>query len=386
MSRICLRELVHNLTPLFADLKKEDIINIYVHSLLICHTSHNDFTYLRRKDDLVKRTVFIYPKKFQIYITLKKQDLDHINRSLAQLKEHLAIKKIMGLFSEIGFVRERGSKNTCTPMISVLLKADPDISICAKVTRKICSQTDCLEKCEAVKRVKVEMKYRENCAKDPNVPKLVDHKIYVGSNSGDDWVKHLEISELLHRDLHRLLYEDKVQLTTHQKWSLLKQIICGLESLHRQGYMHGDIKAENVLVADLDIAKLGDFGHVTRPCRIKSTIGTQRFWAPEQLRYYFTRQRAERCRIGFKTDIWGIGWIIIHLFQLPAPVWFSSLLFFLEHPDETNLNQCLSSIKKAEEEMLSSDIPYTILKKCWQMEPENRPTPNELLKLIDAMA
>lgn len=56
----------------------------------------------------------------------------------------------------------------------------------------------------------------------------------------------------------------------------------GLERLHQEGLVHGDIKPANILIKD-GVAKIADFGMVSPPGETESIFGTPGFVAPELL-------------------------------------------------------------------------------------------------------
>jgi serine/threonine protein kinase len=65
----------------------------------------------------------------------------------------------------------------------------------------------------------------------------------------------------------------------------ISQVILGLESLHRRGYLHRDIKPQNVLVKEekgLKVFKIADFGFTKKAINVEGTVlGTEQFMAPE---------------------------------------------------------------------------------------------------------
>ena len=65
----------------------------------------------------------------------------------------------------------------------------------------------------------------------------------------------------------------------------ISQVILGLESLHRRGYLHRDIKPQNVLVKEekgLKVFKIADFGFTKKATNVEGTVlGTEQFMAPE---------------------------------------------------------------------------------------------------------
>lgn len=88
----------------------------------------------------------------------------------------------------------------------------------------------------------------------------------------------------------------------------MKQVLEGLNYLHRHGVLHRDIKGANVLVDKNGVCKLADFGSSIRFEEINfnhiTITGTPNWMAPEVM-------REENC--GKKADIWSIGCMMIEM-------------------------------------------------------------------------
>ncbi len=59
-----------------------------------------------------------------------------------------------------------------------------------------------------------------------------------------------------------------------------------MEYIHKRGVIHRDLKCENILITDNNIAKIADFGlskYIKKSAKLHSVIGTPDYFAPEML-------------------------------------------------------------------------------------------------------
>ncbi|MFE2045573.1 serine/threonine-protein kinase [Streptomyces sp. NPDC059477] len=148
----------------------------------------------------------------------------------------------------------------------------------------------------------------------------------------------------------------------------LRQLMAGLaealRDIHRAGVVHRDLKPSNVLLAE-DGPKVIDFG-ISRPSDSElrtetgKLIGTPPFMAPEQ----FRRPRD----VGPAADVFALGSVIVHAATGSGP--FDSDSPYLvayqvvhEEPDLTGVPDDLAPL----------------VARCLAKEPEDRPTPDELM-------
>jgi len=94
---------------------------------------------------------------------------------------------------------------------------------------------------------------------------------------------------------------------------LMTQVAWALSGIHTRGYIHGDIKPENIMVSHNGNATLVDFGFACKAGSPATSIrGTREYMAPEQI----------NCgRLTEKTDIYNLGATIYFLLtarHLPA--------------------------------------------------------------------
>lgn len=77
--------------------------------------------------------------------------------------------------------------------------------------------------------------------------------------------------ELCQGSLESLLAQQKQLLPEARVWQILVDLLLGLKALHDQNLIHLDIKLDNVMIAEDNVCKLGDFGLVVDLNRVSIT-------------------------------------------------------------------------------------------------------------------
>jgi len=130
----------------------------------------------------------------------------------------------------------------------------------------------------------------------PNVCALLDVH-----DSGDEPFLVME-----YIDGHSLRSEiERGPLDVGRAVGLAMQVTEGLKAAHKKGFIHRDVKPENILITADGVAKVTDFG-LARKADVSSTAeflsGTIAYMSPEQLR----GEKLDR-----QTDIWSLG-VVLH--------------------------------------------------------------------------
>ncbi|CAG8562618.1 3452_t:CDS:2, partial [Ambispora leptoticha] len=145
------------------------------------------------------------------------------------------------------------------------------------------------------------------------------------------------------------------KLTEPEIAFILREILLGLKYLHELGFIHRDIKAQNVLVTETD------FGSISLQSRASITVGTIYWMAPEVL---FDELYDN------KVDIWSLGITAIELVD-GRPPW---------HP--LGQRMVLQFIKDVGTPPLPANISIefeSFLRDCLTVQPSKRPSASELL-------
>jgi len=137
---------------------------------------------------------------------------------------------------------------------------------------------------------------------DPNVVSVFDQ-----GQDGD--IAYLVMEHLPGVTLRDLLTEQK-RLSIEQAVTVMHAVLAGLASAHRAGFIHRDVKPENVLLAEDGRIKIGDFGLAratsANTASGQQLLGTIAYLAPELV----TQGTADA-----RTDIYALG---IMLYEMLA--------------------------------------------------------------------
>jgi len=146
---------------------------------------------------------------------------------------------------------------------------------------------------------------------------------------------------------------------------ICKELLRGLSVCHGLGWMHRDLKGDNILLTSSGKVKIADFGSATQTGGPhKSTIGTPHWMAPE-----IVRGRS----YDHKVDIWSLGIMLYEMaegvppyYDLP-PVRAMYLISTKGPP----------ALQKPEEWSIEFRGFFQL---CLQLAPESRPGADDLLQ------
>ncbi len=201
-------------------------------------------------------------------------------------------------------------------------------------------------------------------------PSLVDVYDYATDRYGRPYlVMQLALGETLHERIER------APLLLSQALDVGIRIADAVEAVHRAGFLHRDIKAENVLLTH-DGQRLGpkliDFG-IARPIaptdedRLEGIVGTPRTMAPEQV-----SQDSIDCR----TDIWALGILLYEMLTGRSPF-----------PCGATMRDDLIAIVTEPPRALPLSLPKdvrSIVESCLSKDPEGRPA--SAAELVDQLS
>lgn len=178
------------------------------------------------------------------------------------------------------------------------------------------------------------------------------------------------------------------KLSISDKFTLLYEIACGLEYLHTRSppIVHGDLKAQNVLIDDGGCALLCDFGisriveEVLEPTGTTTSgvmEGTVRWSAPEVI------LGEERTRFIPASDVWSFGCTGYEIFaeRIPYYEYRARNLVVIKIGN----GEIPTWPKGVRRDNGCKDISHFITNFIWKRNPEERRETNEIVKVMHSM-
>ena len=158
------------------------------------------------------------------------------------------------------------------------------------------------------------------------------------------------------------------------------EVAAALRFLHNSGIIFRDLKAANILLWSLDAeslchCKLTDFGIATHlaPVGARGLIGTKGFIAPEVL---YIGKRKQHSVYDHKADIFSFGMFLYQMIARRHP-YFELQPQRIDAAVESGERPRLQDVSQAE-----SAYHYLtrLMQTCWEDNPRNRPTTEEIIK------
>ncbi|QRV96679.1 Tyrosine kinase family catalytic domain protein [Ceratobasidium sp. AG-Ba] len=162
---------------------------------------------------------------------------------------------------------------------------------------------------------------------------------------------------------------------------LMEDIAAGLQYLHDNNIIHGDLKGVNVVVSVAGSCRLVDFGLAKLAngylgITTTTTMGTFRWMSPELM----DTDENERAVVTFASDIWALG---MEVFTCHVP--FAEY----ESPLSVIVAVCQGKIPKRPLDQVAPELDdsyWELLKNCWSFQATRRPCAGQVVEKLAALA
>lgn len=197
-------------------------------------------------------------------------------------------------------------------------------------------------------------------------------KFFDTGEYGDEKLKFLVMEFVQGETLDKLIEQRSQPFSAFETLQLMRQVSKGLQDAINTGEIiaHRDIKPENLKIAPGNIVKILDFGIAKSAEKtaltLSGVVGTPTYMSPEQIKDE---------EINSKTDIYSLGCIAFEMLTGRKP-------YEGKNVPQIAMKHVTSPIPTIEREDVAPDIKQ-LVRTCMAKNPEDRPTPAQLIDHID---
>jgi len=167
-------------------------------------------------------------------------------------------------------------------------------------------------------------------------------------------------------DTFRNGFWKKRDITERKK--IAKDIVTGMIYMHAKGIYHGDLKPHNVLIDQGMTAKIADFGISKELVNtlVTSNGHTLLYCAPEVL----------KGKASLKSDVYPFAFILMELITMKTPFAALGNTFMKAYEDNWRPNLDIPGVNARMKDLIQ---------RCWSVDPNDRPTFEEILPELEFM-
>ena len=162
----------------------------------------------------------------------------------------------------------------------------------------------------------------------------------------------------------RLEHKDAVSLEQLYQWGM--QLSEGLAAIHEKGWLHKDLRSNNIFLDEKSHAVIGDLGEASPQSSSKIATRNWRYSAPELMEQLFTQEFATGTTY---SDVYSLGVLFWEMVTHKAP--------FRDDSHEQIIIKKYQSIH----EKIPSECPSflkQVIEACWNNDPSKRPSAQAL--------
>ena len=213
------------------------------------------------------------------------------------------------------------------------------------------------------------LKHEDEIYKSKPLSTILPTRLFNYMNSTEKHPNKRSCFYELHRSLYDLICDGRILYD--RSWS--KQIVVGIAnailSVHKEGYICGDIKEENILLGKNDRVILCDTDTFTKINIVGIRCTTHEYLAPESTLKNFDKQKAE---------VFSFGCILHYFSTRTEPIWSQEQRSFSKDADElvyTKKAQFAKSLLENKDitEITTKDLLQNLAFWCLSPSPEKRP-------------